>query len=97
VFHSSFTTGKGGQLQSGIIRRNKRDELAKRAGLLVFSVSAEAASQPAKKAVLVLYGERGRAKVSIHYSRVIFLGFTPAIQNFRPTSATNRNIPTCDY
>ena len=29
------------------------------AGLLVFSVSAEAASRPPKKSVLVLYGERG--------------------------------------
>src|SRR6266567_6376407 len=35
------------------------------------------------------------AKVTIHYSRVTFLGFTPAIRNFRLSSATNRNTPTC--
>jgi len=33
------------------------------AGLLVFSVSAEAASRPPKKSVLVLYGERGDVSV----------------------------------
>jgi putative exosortase-associated protein (TIGR04073 family) len=44
---------------------------------------------------IVLWPFPHGAKVTIHYSRVIFLGFTPAIQNFRPSSATNRNIPTC--
>jgi hypothetical protein len=33
------------------------------AGLLVFSASAEAASRPPKKSVLVLYGERGDLSV----------------------------------
>jgi hypothetical protein len=33
------------------------------AGLLVFSVSAEAASRPPKKSVLVLYGERGDVSI----------------------------------
>ena len=33
------------------------------AGLLVFSVSAEAASRPPKKSVLVLYGDRGDLSV----------------------------------
>jgi putative exosortase-associated protein (TIGR04073 family) len=44
---------------------------------------------------IVLWPFPHGAKVTIHYSRVIFLGFTLAIQNFRPSSATNRNIPTC--
>ena len=43
--------------------------------------------------MLVLYGERGRAKVSIHYSRVIFLGFTPAISEFPPEFGNESKYP----
>src|SRR5205807_10095716 len=33
-------------------------------------------------------------KVTIRFCPAIFRGFTPVIRNSRPSSATNRNIPT---